>query len=73
MEDNATKLLNKEVIKYIQQMVGTLLFCAFTLNCTILVALRAILTTMTKGTEATMAEVDWLLYYCAMHPDAKLC
>jgi hypothetical protein len=57
--------LNKEEMKYIQTVVGTLLYYAKAVNPTILPALSTIGTKQATSTQATMETIKQLLDYCA--------
>ena len=68
--DDSKKLPTSNITR-IQQVVGTLLFYAQAIDSTMRVALGAIASAQTKGTQATAEAVTQLLNYCASHPDAK--
>ena len=65
-------LLDAEGKKYIQQVVGSFLYYARTVDPTILMALSEIATQQNKPTENTKKRVDNLLDYMATHPMAKI-
>ena len=69
--DESAKLDDKQV-KYIQQVVGTLLYYARAVDPTILVALGSIAEQQSKATVQTLAAVKHLLDYVATHPDAAI-
>ena len=58
--------------KYVQQVVGTLLYYALTIDMTMLVALGLIAAQQNKPTKHTMSEITWLLDYCAANPNATI-
>ena len=63
---------SKTAQKYVQQVVGTLLYYALTIDLTMLVALGSIAAQQNNPTQKTMSEITWLLDYCAANPDAKI-
>ena len=69
--DNTPVLPPKEITR-IQQIVGTLLYYARAIDSTMRVALGAIASAQTKGTQATAIAVTQLLNYCASHPEATV-
>ena len=64
--------LPKTAQKYVQQVVGTLLYYALTVDLTMLVALGSIAAQQNKPTTKTMSEITWLLDYCAANPNATI-
>ena len=58
--------------KHVQQVVGTFLYYALTIDLTMLVALGSLAAQQNNPTEKTMSELTWFLDYCAAHPDAKI-
>ena len=64
--------LASEGIKRLQQTVGTFLFYARAIDSTMLVALSALASEQSHGTEATAEAAVKFLNYCATHPDATL-
>ena len=68
--DDDSPPLDKAGKKYIQQVVGTLLYYARAVDCTMLAALGSIATQQSKPTQNTMNKVKQLLDYAASHPDA---
>jgi hypothetical protein len=64
--------LSKEDIKHVQQVIGSILYYARTVNLTVLMALSTIASKQAKGTEKTMAKTKQLLDYLTMHPDATV-
>ncbi len=67
--DNFPKL-DKEGTKYIQQIVGTLLYYRRVVDTTILPALSSIASEQAAPTEQTMTKVKQLLDYCASQEEA---
>jgi hypothetical protein len=67
-----TSLLPQSTITRIQEITGTLLFYACTIDCTMLVALGTITSNQSKGTKATAQALTQLLNYTATHPDATV-
>jgi hypothetical protein len=66
--ENDSTPLDQNGIRRLQEVVGTLLYYARAIDCTMLVALSAIASA--KTTEATARAVTQLLNYAATHPDA---
>jgi hypothetical protein len=64
--------LDKSGITRLQEVIGTLLYYARTIDSTMLVALGTLASAQTKGTQATADACTHLLNYCATHPDATL-
>ena len=62
----------KEEEKFIQQIIGTLLYYARALDLTLLVALSALTSMQAKATKYTLELVNWLLDYVATNPNAIL-
>jgi hypothetical protein len=69
-EEVESPLLSNEDGKYIQAVLGTLLYCARAVDPTILPALSSIATEQAKPTEKTRGKVKQLLDYCATQEDA---
>ena len=65
-------MLGKEAKKYIQQVLGTLLYYARAVNLTMLVALSFIASEQASPTRATMKKLDQFLDYAASHEQAVL-
>ena len=63
-----TKKLDKEGKLFVQQVLGTFLYYARAVDCTMLVALSAIATDQACPTEETMKKVDQFLDYAACNP-----
>ena len=64
--------LNKQDKQFIQQVMGTFLYYAQTVDSTVLVSLSAIVVQQSDPTEETMRKTLIFLDYDAMHPDAIL-
>ena len=62
--------LNKEGKLFVQQVLGTFLYYARAVDCTMLVALSAIASEQANPTEATMRKIEQFLDYAASHPQA---
>ena len=56
--------------KRIQEVLGTLLYYARAVDCTMIPAIGSIATQQANATKATMKAITRLLNYCATHPDA---
>ena len=69
--DISPKLSNKE-IKEIQHIVGSILYYAWAVDITVLMALSSIASQQTQGTTNTMAKAKQLLDCFATHPDATI-
>ena len=63
-------LLRNIDIKFIQEVVVTLLYCARSVDITMLIAFRSIKVQQAAPTETTMTKVNQLLDYATSHPDA---
>ena len=57
-------------IKYIQSVIGALLFYARAVDATLLKALSTLASEQNDATKATMAKIKQILDYVATHPDA---
>ena len=64
--------LGKKQIHFIQRAVGKLLYYARAVDHTMLHALNDISINTSKGTEATLAAMVYLLNYAATHPSAEI-
>ena len=64
--------LDKKDKKFIQQVVGSLLYYARAVDMTILHALSEIASQQAKPTQRTMERVEQLLDYMHTHPNAKI-
>jgi hypothetical protein len=62
----------KEQQKYIQQVIGVLLYYGQAVDSTILVALSSLASAQADPTEYTMELIKWLLDYVATNPEAIL-
>ena len=69
-EDNSPKL-DGTGKKNIQQVLGSFLYYARAVDCTILTALNAIATEQVNPTEKTLTRVHQFLDYMATHPYSR--
>ena len=69
--DDAAKL-SPQVIKHLQQIVGTFLFYSRAVDPTMLTALSIIVTEQTQGTQITKEKAEHFLTYAATHPNATI-
>ena len=67
-----SELLDAKEKKFIQEVVGTLLYYSRAVDCTMLAALGSIATQQAKPTKNTMTKVKQLLDYAATHPHAAV-
>jgi Reverse transcriptase (RNA-dependent DNA polymerase) len=67
-----TKPLDKHELKFVQEVLGTLLYYARAVDCTMLPAIGTLASQQANGTQATLQNVRQLLDYCATHPDATI-
>jgi hypothetical protein len=67
-----TPLATKEQQKYIQQVIGILLYYGRAVDSTLLVALSLLASAQAAPTEHTLELVEWLLDYASSNPDAIL-
>jgi hypothetical protein len=67
-----TALLPQSAHTRIQEIIGTLLFYASAIDCTMVVALGTIASNQSKGTHATAQALTQLLNYAAAHPNATV-
>lgn len=65
-------MVANDQIKYIQQVVGTLMFYAHAIEATMLVALTTISQQQSKSTQSTINALNQLMDYCHTHPNAIL-
>jgi hypothetical protein len=59
--------------KPIQEVLGTLLYYARAVDCTMIPAIGTIARQEANATTATMRAINQMLNYCATHPDAVVC
>ena len=57
---------------YVQQVFGTFLYYAITVDQTMLADLNTIYVAQAGATTTTMGDIVWLLNYAATHPDATI-
>ncbi len=69
---NSTLKLDAKGIKRVQKIVGSILYYAWAVDMTVLMALSSIAVEQTKATEKTMAQCTQLLDYLSGHADAKV-
>lgn len=67
-----SEALNKDRIKRIQEVVGTLLYYARAVDSTMLTALSSLASAQANGTVETERATNQLLDYCATHPNAGI-
>ncbi len=72
VETDTSAPLNKDKIKHVQDIVGTLLYYARAIDPTLLATLNAIVAWQTNGTQAVADACHQLLDYVATHPNAGL-
>ena len=65
--------LSPDNVKQIQQIVSSILYYAWAVDITVLMALSSIVIKQTKGTTNTMEKAKHLLDYLATNPDATIC
>ena len=70
--EDETPPLSKASVTRLQQIIGTLLYCARAVDSTMLVALSTLASAQSCGTEATMDAATHLLNCAHTHPDAKV-
>ena len=70
--DDPSPILAPAELTRIQQIVGTLLYYAISVDPTMLVALGSIASTQANATKLTMDECLWVMDYAAPNPDAKI-
>jgi hypothetical protein len=70
---NSTPKLDAKGIKRVQKIVGSILYYAWAVDMTMLMALSSIAIEQTKATEKTMARCTQLLDYLSGHVDAMVC
>jgi hypothetical protein len=71
-EEDISPNLDKKQTTRLQQIIGTFLFYARAVDCTMLKALGSLAQAQTRGTTATMEAATQLLNYAATHPDAEV-
>ena len=68
---NSTKL-SPSSIKEVQEIVGSLLYYALSINNTILVDLKDLASTQSQPTEDTWEKIIWILNYVDTYPDVVI-
>ena len=56
----------------VQQVVGSILYYALSVDCTLLVALGDLSAVQTNAMDETLEKIMWLLNYCATHLNAEI-
>jgi hypothetical protein len=69
-DEDESSPLNKEETKYVQAVVGTLLYYWRAVDSTILTSLSSLTTKQAKPTQKTMETVKQLLDYCTAQEEA---
>ena len=64
--------LTPQVIKHLQKIMGTFLFCSRAVDPTMLTALSILATEQTRGTDTTKEKAEHFLTYAATHPNATI-
>jgi hypothetical protein len=72
VKEDVTDNLNKEQIKFVQQVTGKFLFYAQAIDDTMLHAVNNIASSTANGTKATLAATKYLLNYGACNPNGQI-
>ena len=72
VKDNNTQPLGNTEINYIQRVVGKFLYYARVIDNTMLHALNDIAIAKSKGTDTTLAVVEYFLNYAANNLDGRI-
>ena len=64
--------ISEDDIKFLEQVLGALLYYGMAIDCTMLVAINSIAVNKKYGMLDTMKAVEQLLDYAATHPDAEI-
>jgi hypothetical protein len=67
-----TPVLDAANKKRIQEVIGTLLYYARAVDCTMLAAISSLSGQQANATQQTLMGITQLLNYCATHPDASI-
>jgi hypothetical protein len=67
-----TPILDVKDTKHIQEVLGTLLYYARAVDCTMLAAIGTLAGQQAQATKQTMIGITQLLNYCATHPTASI-
>ena len=67
-----TPLLNHKDAKYVQQVIGAILYYARPIDCTILVTLSKLSHMQAKPAQLTLKLIQHILDYCATNPNATI-
>jgi hypothetical protein len=65
-----TPALDLKDTKFVQEVLGTLLYYGRAVDCTMITAIGSIATHQASATQATLESITQLLDYCATYPDA---
>ena len=71
-DDDCSAVLPESGKLFVQQVVGSLLYYALAVDCTLLVALGDIASNQSSPTTDTLKKLTWLLNYVASNPNAVL-
>jgi hypothetical protein len=69
---NKSPPLSNKDIKYVQQVIGSILYYTHAVNLTVLMVLSTIASKQAEGMENTMLKTKQLLDYLIMYPDATV-
>ena len=69
---DTTPKLNENNKKYVQKVIGALLYYARAIDCTMLVTLSKLSNMQAKPTQLTLKLIQHLLDYCTTNPNAKI-
>ena len=72
LPSDSSPQLNKTGMKRVQRIVGSILYYAWVVDMTVLMALSTLVIKQTKATERTLAKCFQLLDYLAYHSTAKV-
>jgi hypothetical protein len=72
IEPDTSPPLLPEDIKQVQRVIGSILYYAWAVDLTVLMALSTIASKQAKGTKSTMKKCKQLLNYLATHPNAMV-
>ena len=64
--------LSQDDNKFLEQVLGSLLYYAMAIDCTMLVAINSVAVNKKFGMQSTMDAIVQLLDYAATHPDAEV-
>jgi hypothetical protein len=72
LPNNSTPKLDKNCIKHVQKIVGSISYYARAVDMTVLIALSSIAVEQTKAMKKAMAQCTQLLDYLSGHANAKV-